>query len=84
MTTAYIAYKANLQKGKTIRQQKDPNEPQAVLDMMDKATTKLQSINMSAWTDDNKANFQTSLANLKTEIDNYLTVPPAGPSTNLA
>ena len=84
MTTAYAAYKANLQKGKTIRQQKDPNEPQAFLDLIDKTATKIQSIDTSAWTDDNKANFQTSLANLKTEIDNNLTVPPAGPSTNLA
>ncbi len=82
MTTAYIAYKANLQMGKTIRQQKDPNEPQAVLDLMDKATAKLQSINTSAWTDDNKANFPTSLTGLKAEIDNYLSAPPA--STNLA
>jgi len=84
MTTAYIAYKANLQKGKTIRQQKDPNEPQAFLDLIDKATTRIQSINTSAWTDDNKASFQTSLTGLKAEIDNYLTASPAVASRNLA
>ncbi|MFA5920987.1 MAG: ParB/RepB/Spo0J family partition protein [Methylococcaceae bacterium] len=72
MTTAYIAYKAKQQKGKTTRQKKDPNEPQAVFDMMDKAMTKIRTIDMSAWTDDNKTNFQTSLTSLKTEIDNYL------------
>jgi len=38
--------------------------------MMDKAMTKIQSIDMSAWTDDDKTNFQTSLTSLKTEIDN--------------
>jgi hypothetical protein len=76
MTTAYIAYKAKLQKGKSTRQKKDPNEPQAVFDMMDKAMTKIRSIDMSAWTDDNKTNFQTSLTSLKTEIDNYLNPAP--------
>jgi ParB family chromosome partitioning protein len=82
MTTAYIAYKAKQQKGKTTRQKKDPNEPQAVFDMMDKAITKIRSIDMSAWTDDDKTNFQTSLTSLKTKIDNYLNAPPA--SKNLA
>ena len=75
MTTAYNAYKAKLQKGKTTRQKKDPNEPQAVFDMMDKAITKIRSLDTSAWTDDDKTNFQTSLASLKTEIDNYLNAP---------
>ena len=82
MTTAYIAYKAKQQKGKTTRQKKDPNEPQAVFDMMDKSMTKIRSIDTSAWTDDDKTNFQTSLTSLKTEIDNYLNAPPA--SKNLA
>jgi ParB family chromosome partitioning protein len=76
MTTAYIAFKAKLQKGKTTRQKKDPNEPQAVFDMMDKAMTKIRSIDTSAWTDDDKTNFQTSLDSLKTEIDNYLNPAP--------
>ncbi|MDO8722028.1 MAG: ParB/RepB/Spo0J family partition protein [Syntrophales bacterium] len=39
MTTAYIAYKAKQQKGKTIRQKKDPNEPQAVFETFEKLTS---------------------------------------------
>jgi ParB family chromosome partitioning protein len=81
MTTAYNAYKAKLQKGKTTRQKKDPNEPQALFDMMDKTMTKIRSVDASAWTDEDKTNFQTSLTSLKTEIDNYLAAPP---SKNLA
>jgi len=86
MTTAYNAYKAKQQKGKTIRQKKDPNEPQTVFDMMDKSMTKIQSIDTSAWTADDKINFQTSLTSLKTEIDNYLaaTSSAGSASTNLA
>src|SRR5665647_2350990 len=48
MTTAYIAYKAKLQKGITKRGTdfksvpRNPNEPQAVFDMMDKAMTKIR------------------------------------------
>ncbi len=82
MTTAYIAFKAKQQKGKTTRQKKDPNEPQTVFDMMDKAITKIRSIDTSAWTEDDKTGFQTALTSLKTEIDNYLNPPPA--SKNLA
>ena len=43
--------------------------------MMDKALVRIRTIDMSAWTDDNKTNFQTSLTSLKTEIDNYLNTP---------
>jgi hypothetical protein len=41
-------YKAKQQKGKTTRQKKDPNEPQAVVDMMGKTMTKIRTIDMSA------------------------------------
>ncbi|MCX5829856.1 MAG: ParB/RepB/Spo0J family partition protein [Deltaproteobacteria bacterium] len=84
MTTAYNAYKAKLQKGKTTRQQKDPNEPQVAFDMMDKAMTKIQSIDTSAWTEDDKTNFLASLASLKTEIENYLTAHPQAPAASVA
>ena len=65
-----------------VRQKKNPNEPPAVLNMMDKAMTKIPSIDTSAWADDDKTNFQTSLTSLKTEIDTYLAAPPpAAPSS---
>ena len=40
--------------------------------MMDKAMTKIRSIDMSVWTDDDRENFRISVTSLKTEIDNYL------------
>ncbi|MFA6413160.1 MAG: ParB/RepB/Spo0J family partition protein [Syntrophales bacterium] len=76
MTTAYNAYRARQQKGKTSRQQKDPNEPQALLDTVNKTTTKLQSLDTSAWTEENKTGFRTALTGLKTEVDNYLAAQP--------
>ena len=72
MTTAYNVYKTKLQKGKTIRKKTVPNAPQAVFDMMDKSMTKIRTMDMSAWTDDDKENFRISITSLKTEIDNYL------------
>jgi ParB family chromosome partitioning protein len=84
MTTAYNAYKAKQQKGKTTRQKKDPNEPQALVDMMDKTMMKIRTIDTSAWTDDDKTNFRMALTSLKTEIDNYLVAPPSQPSKKLA
>ena len=72
MMTAYITYKAKLQMGKTTRQKRNPNKPQAAFDIMDKALTKIRSIDMSAWTDDDKTSFQASLTSIKAEIENYL------------
>ena len=39
--------------------------------MIDKTMTKLQTIDTSAWTDEERANFQISLANHKIEISNH-------------
>jgi ParB family chromosome partitioning protein len=83
MTTAYLACRAGLQKGKTARRQIDPNEPQAALELMKKAAAKIQSLNTSVWTQEDSADFQEALASLKTEIDNYLTASSPVASTNL-
>jgi len=72
MTTAYNAYKAKLQKGKTIRKKTVPNAPQAVFDMMDKSMRSIETIDMSTWTNDDRENFRISITSLKTAIDNYL------------
>ena len=68
MMTAYNDYKAKLDKQKAARQKKDPNDPLTLFDLLDKAIAKLQSIDPTAWTEEDKATFQTSLANLKIEI----------------
>lgn len=84
MTTAYNAYKVRLQKGKPQRQNKNPNEPKSVFDMIDKTMVKIRTINTSTWTKDERTNFQTSLTSLMAEIENYLAIPPqAAASMNL-
>ena len=72
MITTYNAYKAQQQKGPATRQKNDPNDPQAIFDMIDKSLTKIQNIDMSAWTNEDRENFRISVTSLKTEIDNYL------------
>ena len=78
MTTAYNDYKAKQEQGKTKRGTdlksvpRDPNEPQAAFDLMDKVMTKIRLIDTSAWTEDDKTKYQMSLTSLKTEIDHYL------------
>jgi hypothetical protein len=52
--------------------------------MMDKAMTKIRSVDTSVWTDEDRANLRISLTSLKTEIENYLAAPPPQPSKNLA
>jgi ParB family chromosome partitioning protein len=79
MITAYKTYRTKqlkklgdmIKSSPPISRKKDPNDPQTLFDMLDKAMTKLQSTDTSAWTDEAKANFQTSLANLKIEISNH-------------
>ncbi len=79
MITAYQALKVKLQKGKGVRQKSNPNDPLVLFDMMDKSITKIKTIDTSAWTAEQKASFQVSLVNMKTEIESYLsTVAPVG------
>ena len=78
MTTAYNAYKDKQKKLKGATgptgEKKDPNEPTALFDMVVKTQTKIKAIDMSTWTDNDKANFKTALASLKTEIDARMTL----------
>ncbi|MFA7384166.1 MAG: ParB/RepB/Spo0J family partition protein [Desulfurivibrionaceae bacterium] len=81
MTTAYNAYKAKLQKAPLPRQKQDRNAPQAACLLLDKAATKLTNIDTSAWPDEDKANLQTAMVNLKAIIDTCLNdLPPVMPS----
>jgi len=68
MTTAYNAYKAKLAKGKAARTIKDPNDPKALLDLMDKTIAKISAIDSSAWTPDQIDSFTTALNNLQDAI----------------
>jgi ParB family chromosome partitioning protein len=84
MVKAYNTLKAKQEQGRKPREKKDPNEPQALFDMMDKTMTKIRSVDMSVWTDEDKTNFWTAINSLRTGIDNYLAAPPSQPSRNLA
>lgn len=77
MTTAYKSYKAKLQKGKTVRQKKDPNDPTTLLDVVAKLTEKLSILDNSAWSDDDVALLRGSLLQHKEAIDAYLSAVPA-------
>lgn len=80
MTTAYNAYKAKLQKVKTTRQKKDPNDLQAVIDMVDKTITKLQAVDPTEWSEEDLENYRTSLNSLEECINDILSPT----SSNLA
>jgi ParB family chromosome partitioning protein len=72
MTTAYNTYKAKQAKAKTIRVKKDFTDPKTITDEINKLLVKIQSIDTTAWTDDGRAAFQSSLSGLKAGIDIYL------------
>ena len=75
MLKAYAACKAKQQKGKTTRTKTDPNASQPVFDLCDKAATKINTIDTSAWTEEEKANLQISLNSLKSTIETFLATP---------
>jgi len=76
MTTAYNAYKAKLQKGTALRQKKDANDPKSTLDLLAKTTTKISSLDTSAWSTDDTTSFLASLTALRTTIDNCMSALP--------
>jgi hypothetical protein len=74
MTTAHKAKEA---KGKTTWVKKnDANGHKTVCDEMAKMLAKIQSIDTSDWTVDDRAAFQAVLIALKTGIDAYLAGMP--------
>ena len=82
MSSAYAAYKEKHQPLAASPRSKNPHHPQSVLPVFTKAATKITALDTSAWTEEEKSNFQNTLTSLKTEIENYLAngsqpVPPA-------
>ena len=71
MTTAYNSYKTKLQKGKTPRQKKDPNDAAAMLDSFGKLTEKIKILDSRAWSVDDIALFKAALTEQKLAIDAY-------------
>lgn len=84
MLKAYAIYKAKQQKRKTNRTKTDPNASQPVFDLCDKAATKINAIDTSAWTEEEKTNLQISLNSLKSTIETFLAAPEKKASRNLA
>jgi len=77
MTTAYNSYKTKLQKGKTVRQKKDPNDPAALLDVIEKLSAKIRILDNSAWSVDDALLLRSSLLQHKEVIEAYLATVPA-------
>ena len=72
MLKAYQTYKDKQQQTKKTRQITDPNAPQPLFDLIDKTTSKINTIYTAGWPDEDKANLQTALNGLKDRIDAYI------------
>jgi ParB family chromosome partitioning protein len=55
MLASYDAYRASLDKGKTTRHAKDPNDPTVVLPLVEKLTAKLDALDTAAWSEEDQA-----------------------------
>jgi ParB family chromosome partitioning protein len=72
MTTAYTAFKARQQKGKTTRTKKDANAYDTVSGLMDKAMKRLTALDTAGWEDTDMETFRADLLGLKEWIDAFL------------
>ena len=84
MTKAYNTLKAKQEQGRKPREKKDPNEPQAFFDLLGKTGTKIDAIDTSAWTEEEKTNLLISLNSLKSRIETFLAAPAKKASKTLA
>ena len=76
MTTAYLAFKAKQQKGKTTRTKKDANAYDTVSGLVGKAMKRLAALDTAGWEETDMEAFRTDLLGLKEWIDAFL-APPA-------
>ena len=84
MTTAYLAFKTKLQKGKTTRSKKDANAYDTVSGLVGNAMKKLTALDTATWEETDLEAFRTDLLSLKECIDAFLEPPSTPPSTALA
>ena len=84
MITAWNQYKEKLAKAAAGRatRAKVPESAVSVLNLVSKTVSKLGSLDMSTWTEDEKNAFNQTLMELHESIQAVLN--PAGPSSNLA
>jgi len=76
MLASYDAYRASLEKGKTSRQAKDPNDPTVVLPLVEKLTARLSALDTAAWGEEDQTAAAEAFAALRDTLDTRLN-PPA-------
>ena len=80
MTTAYTAFKAKQQKGKTTRTKKDANAYDTVSGLVGKAMKRLSALDTADWADTDMETFRAALLGLKEWIDAFLAPPAETPA----
>ena len=84
MLTAWAAYQASLEKENTPRRQKDPNDPETFLALLEKTGVKIETIDTASWDEEALSNLNEAVATLRDRIDFRFPRGDAGPSTELA
>ena len=84
MVSGYTAVKAKIEKGKTARKKKPTETVQVAIDSIAKFQQKISTLDMTEWADADKTYFQTTMENLKAEIDNILAAIAAPAQTSTA
>jgi len=84
MLSAWAAYQASLEKGKTPRQQKDPNDPETFLALLEKTGVKIESIDTASWDEETLTRLNEAVATLRERLSVRFPEENPGPSTDLA
>jgi ParB family chromosome partitioning protein len=84
MVSGYTAVKAKIEKGKTTRKKKPIETAQVAIDSIARFQQKISALDMAEWSDADKTYFQTTMENLKAEIDNVLAAIAAPAQTSTA
>jgi ParB family chromosome partitioning protein len=84
MLTAWAAYQASLEKEKTPRQQKDPNDPETFFTLLEKTGEKIDAIDTALWDEETLTRLNEAVATLRDRLSARFPEENPGASTGLA
>jgi len=84
MLSAWAAYQASLEKEKTPRQQKDPNDPETFLALLEKTGEKIDAIDTALWDEETLARLNEAVTTLRERLSVRFPEENPGASTDLA
>ncbi len=84
MLSAWAAYRTSLEKGKTSRQAKDPNDPEIFFALLEKTGAKIETIDTASWDEATLMRLIKAITTLRERLDGRFPRENPGPSIDPA